>query len=186
MRRVILAAGMALALVSAEAGVAVAQTKTIPGEMKTVTATIAAIEQSSRTVTLKEENGEYTTVIAPASVTRFDAMKVGDKVSVRYYDNVVVRVKAPNEKAVNSDTGAMTKTPGEKPGGTVSTQRTITATITQLDPTIPSITFTGPNGWKYSSHVQDKDSIKNIKVGDRVDITWTEAATISVVTPAKK
>ena len=64
--------------------------------------------------------------------------------------------------------------------GTVSRQRTITATITQLDPNVPSITFTGPNGWKYSTRVEDKVALSKVKVGDKVDITWTEASIVSL------
>jgi hypothetical protein len=69
---------------------------------------------------------------------------------------------------------------GPKPGGTAATQRTITATITAIDPSAPSITFKGPNDWTYSLQVQDRDVLKKVKVGDRVDITWTEALLISV------
>jgi hypothetical protein len=53
-------------------------------------------------------------------------------------------------------------------------------TITAIDPSAPSITFKGPNDWTYSSRVQDRDVLKKVKVGDRVDITWTEALLISV------
>ena len=66
------------------------------------------------------------------------------------------------------------------PGGTRAKQVTITATITAIDPTTPSITFTGPNGWKYSSKVQDTEALAKVKVGDKVDIVWTEAMLVSV------
>ena len=46
--------------------------------------------------------------------------------------------------------------------------------------TTPSITFTGPNGWKYSSTVQDKEALAKVKVGDKVDIVWTEALLLSI------
>ena len=64
---------------------------------------------------------------------------------------------------------------GARPGGTAATQRTITATITAIDPAVPSITFSGPNNWKYTSRVEDKQALSKVKVGDRVDITWTQA-----------
>jgi hypothetical protein len=50
---------------------------------------------------------------------------------------------------------------------------------------IPSITFTGPNNWKYSSGVEDKNALAKVKVGDKVDIVWTEAVMISLEAPAK-
>ena len=181
MRHLLLAA----TFVAAAAGFAAAQTKTLTGEMKTATAMVEAIDHATREVTLKEDNGQYHTVQVPADNKRFDTIKVGDKVTARYYDNVVIRVKHQGEKDVDSDTAAVTSGSNAKPGGTAATQRTITATITAIDQKIPSITFTGPNNWKYSSKVQDKEALAKVKVGDKVDIVWTEAVMISLETPAK-
>ena len=77
---------------------------------------------------------------------------------------------------------ALTLTPGEgeRPGGTAAVQRTITATIEAIDMSVPSITFTGPSGWKYSRRVEDKATLAKVKVGDRVDMTWTEAVVLDV------
>ena len=52
---------------------------------------------------------------------------------------------------------------------------------------MPSITFKGEKvDWTYSSRVADKAALAKVNVGDRVDITWTEALTLSVTSPAKK
>jgi len=69
------------------------------------------------------------------------------------------------------------------PAVTSSRQQTITATIAAIDPTVPSVTFTGPNGWKYSGRVEDKKALERVKVGDRFDITWTEALLLSIDEP---
>jgi len=176
---------LAATLFAAATAVAGAQVKTLPGEMKTETATVEAIDHGRREVTLKEANGLYSTVMVPADNKKFDTIKVGDKVTARYYDNVVIRVKHPGEKDTDKDTAAVTAGSSGKAGGTAATQRTITATITQIDMKVPSITFTGPNNWKYSSKVQDKEALAQVKVGDKVDIVWTEAVMISLETPAK-
>jgi hypothetical protein len=157
-----------------------AVSKTLTGEKKTSTATIEAIDHQARTLTLKEENGEYSEVSVPADVKRFDTLKVGDKITATYYENLVLRLKLPGEKATDTATDAMTPGTGAKAGVTAATQRTITATITAIDMKVPSITFTGPNGWKYSSRVKDTDALKKVKVGDRVDMTWTTAVLISI------
>jgi hypothetical protein len=34
---------------------------------------------------------------------RFSELKVGDKITARYYENVVIRMKKPNEPAVDVD-----------------------------------------------------------------------------------
>ena len=156
-------------------GIAAAQTKVIPGEAETVTATVESVDHATRTLTLKLADGTYETLVAPASVERFDAIKVGDTLTARYYDNIVLRVKKPGEKDVDTAEEALTKTPGSRAGATAAKQRTITATITAIDMKMPSITFSGPNNWKYSSRVQDINALKQVKVGDKIDITWTEA-----------
>jgi Cu/Ag efflux protein CusF len=163
---------------------ATAQTKTLTGETKTVTATVEAIEASTRTVTFKLPDGTYTMKVAPPDMTRFSELKVGDTVTARYYENVVVRLKKPGESDVASASKATTPSGQESPGGTRAKQMTLTATITAIDPSVPSITFTGPHGYKYSSKVQDTEALGKVKVGDKVDIVWTEAMLVSVE-PAK-
>lgn len=173
------------ALVLSTAAVMAAQTKTIPGEMTTVTATVQAVELQTRTLTLKKSDGTFVTLVVPTSYTRFPETKVGDTVTARYYDNVVFRKLNPGEKPVDSGTGAITKGEGNRVSGTAAVQRTITTTITAIDEKVPSITFSGPNGWVYSSHVQDRNALKAVKVGDQVNVTWTEAVSINVAPPKK-
>ena len=158
-------------------------TKTIPGETKVVTATVESIERGSREVTVKKSDGKYETFYVSPEIKRFDTLKVGDKVSARYYETLVLQLKAPGDKAVDATSAATTRTEG-KPSATAAVQQTITATITEIDPKVPSITFSGPRGWTYSSRVEDKNALSKVKVGDRVDITWTSAVLLSL-DPAK-
>jgi hypothetical protein len=159
---------------------AMAQAKTVTSEMRTETGTIEAIEASSRTVTIKKADGTYVTTVAGPEVKRFDELKVGDKITARYYESLVIRVKRPGEPEVDSKVKATTGSEQALPGGTKTKQRTITATITAIDPNTPSITFTGPNGYKYTSKVQDTEALAKVKVGDKVDIVWTEALLVSL------
>ena len=161
-----------------------AQIKTLPGAKITETATIEAIEQSTRSLTLKGKDGKVVTFTAPVELKRFAELKVGDTITATYYENIVLRLKAPGEKDVDTTAESATTGSGQKPGGTLGGQRTITATITAIDPKVPSITFSGPNNWTYSSRIEDKDVLKQVKVGDRLDITWTQAVLISA-DPAK-
>ena len=165
---------------------AAAQVKTLTGETEVVTATVEAIDASTRAVTLKGSDGTYTVVTAPPEMKRFNELKVGDTITARYYENIVIRVKAPGEKDVDTGTYGASRGDGARPAGTVAGQRTITATITQIDEKVPSITFTGPNGWSYSSRVEDKKALSKVKVGDKVDITWTAAALVSIDDAAMK
>ena len=161
-----------------------AQVKTIEGESITATVTIEAIDQTSRTLTTKDADGIYETIQVPAEIKRFSELKVGDRITARYYQNVVIRLKKPGEAAVDVDSGAATRSDG-RPGGTVAAQRTITATVTAMDPKTSSVTVSGPNGYTYSRRVTDKKAFALLKVGDRLDMTWTDALLISVEPPKK-
>jgi hypothetical protein len=162
-----------------------AQTKTLEGDAVVRTVTVEAIEQSTRTLTVKNDKGVYETLQAGPDLKRFSELKVGDKITVRYYENVVVRVKKPGEAAVDVDSAALTKGQGARPAGTAATQRTITVTITEMDAKAGTVTVKGPNGYNYSRKVEDRKALAKLKVGDQLDMTWTEAMLISV-DPAKK
>jgi hypothetical protein len=171
--------GAAVMLALSATAAAAQVSKTLTGEAKVVTATVEAIERSSRVVTVKKPDGQYDMLYMPAAIKKFDTLKVGDKITARYYETVVLRLKAPGEPATDKSGGGVVRTEG-RPSGTASHQQTITATITAIDPAVPSITFTGPRGWTYSSKVEDKAALAKVKVGDKVDITWTEALVLSV------
>jgi hypothetical protein len=162
------------------AGAASAQvSKTLTGKVESVTVSVEAIEKSSRTVTVKKPDGTYDMLYVPEGIKRFDTLKIGDKITARYYENMVLRLQAPGAKPVDSDSASVTKSADSK-AGTAARQRTITATITAIDPKVPSISFSGPNGWTYSSKVEDTKALAKVKVGDKVDITWTGALIVSL------
>jgi ABC-type transport system substrate-binding protein len=58
---------------------AMAQTKTVSSEMRTETATVEAIDPSTRTVTLKKPDGTFVSVVAGPDIQRFAEVKVGDR-----------------------------------------------------------------------------------------------------------
>jgi uncharacterized OB-fold protein len=153
------------------------ETKQIPTQTITLSGTVATIDHAKRVVNIKKADGSFETVDVPAGVARFDELKVGDKVSATFNNNVSTRLKPPGEAPV--DTGSKTTTTGQSGAGAV-VQRTMTATITAIDKGASSITFDGPNGWKYSRHIVDPTVFDKVKVGDQVDITWNTDVTISV------
>jgi hypothetical protein len=162
-----------------------AQIKTVPGEMKVVKGSVEAVDHAHRVLTVKDKKGEFITVDIPEGANRFSQVKVGDKITLRYYDTVTVRVKKAGEKDVDTLSASVTPVPGEKPAGTVAKQRTMTARIESIDRKVSSVTFVGPNGWKYSRRVSDKKILGQVKVGDRVDFIWTEAVMLEIQTPKK-
>ena len=150
----------------------------------TVRGPVTAVDHAARTVTLRAEQGHLVTVDVPASATRFEQVKVGDTVTISYYDRVIIRPKPAGEPAVDR-TAPPTTTPaaGSLPGGTIASQRIVTVTLTGWDPANRVISFKGPNGASYTRGLLDPTDpsiIAGLKVGDRVDVTWTVATRFAV------
>jgi Cu/Ag efflux protein CusF len=173
---------LTIGTIAVTASAPAAQQREIPGEAVTITATVEAIDAVNRTLTVKGSKGNIFPITVPKSVQRFSEIKVGDTISARYYDNVIIRLKPAGEAPVDKMSEAATKGTGATPAATAAVQRTITATIVAIDNSVPSVTFKGEKvDWQYSSRVSDKAALAKVKVGDRVDITWTEALTVAVV-----
>jgi Cu/Ag efflux protein CusF len=175
----LLIGGIAVAVLVSIPRIMIAQGKTIASEVRVETGIVQAVDASTRHVTLKKADGTVVTTVARPEVKRLDEVKVGDKITARYYETIV-RLKAPGEAEVASAARNTTGSGQDTPGGTTAKQMTLTVTITAIDPATPSITFTGPEGWKYTSKVQDTEALAKVKVGDKVDIVWTEALLVSL------
>ena len=170
----------ALILIATVAG---AQTQDAALQEITLRGTVEAIDHTARTVRIRGAQGNVVTLDVPASLTRFDQVKVGDQVAIAYYDRVSLKPKPAGEPDVDRTSDpTTTPTPGLAPGGTRAIQRVTTATIDAWDPTTRMLTFTTPGG-QYTRRVSetlDPSVVAGLKVGDRVDVTRTAAVRISV------
>ena len=90
-------------------------------------ATIEAIDQTSKRVTLKGEKGNYVEVDASA-MPRFNQLKVGDVVTATYSESLAVHVRKPGEPAPPAASDSVTRREGA-PGASAARQRTVTVTI---------------------------------------------------------
>ena len=154
-----------------------AQVRELPTDTTTIVGTIETIDQGKRAMNIKTPDGMFVAVNVPESVQRFNELKVGDRINATYNNNVMVRLKPPGEPAVD------TVATGDAKSATTGTQvqtRTMTANIVGIDRNASSISFEGPNGWKYSRRVVDPMVFAQVNVGDRVDIIWNTDLTVSV------
>jgi hypothetical protein len=151
-------------------------------ESVTVQATIEAIDKTAKTVTLKGPKGNLVDVDA-SGVARFDQLKVGDVVTATYSESLAVHVRKPGDPEPTAGTGSVTPRPGA-PGATAARQRTVTVTVEAIDPKVPSVTVKSPDGRVLSFRIQDPKNIEGLKVGDKVDVTYTQALLLKV-DPAK-
>ena len=145
-------------------------------------ATVTAIDLQQREVTLKDEKGQEVVVEVADEVTNLDQVKVGDQVLASYTEALAWQVKPAGQggPSVSADTGVTTSKPGSKPGATVGRTINLTATITAIDLANGTVTLTGPGGQSQTIKARDPANLKKVKVGDLVDITYTEAVAVSV------
>ena len=179
MRRQVFAMVMTLALLGG------CQTQKPSGRMEDVIearATVTAIDLPQRRVTLKGEKGTDIVVEASDQVRNLDQIKVGDQVVISYTEALAWQVKPAHEGApgVSTESGVTRAKPGDKPGGKVDRSVTVTATISAIDLDKGTVTLTGPAGGVHTFKARDPANLKKVKVGDLVDIVYSEAVAISV------
>jgi hypothetical protein len=150
---------------------AVAQTTLAPTTPITFSATVTDIDYTGRLVTVRGSQGQVNTFEIPASVTteQLNSIRVGDVITVTYSDAISVRRKPADEAAVDTVDPA-------------TRVRTATVTVTAIDRTARSITFTGPRGRSFVrrlSSTADARILSDVSVGDRVDVSWYETMTIT-------
>ena len=111
-----------------------AQTTEQKSAPTSITATIEAIDQTNRLVTLKGPKGNMAEVYVGPEYKRFSELKVGDQVKATYYESLATSVRKPGDPA---PTGGVkeTTTPREGgPGQTIAQQVTASVTIMAIDP----------------------------------------------------
>jgi hypothetical protein len=152
------------------------------------TATVEAVDQSTRMVTLKGPKGNSVTFKASDEVRNLPQVKVGDEVKFSYYESVAVRVLKKGEAfPASGESTAMSRAKaGEKPGGVVGREVNVNATITAIDKKAKTATLKGEDGKSVTVTPLRPEKLDEVKVGDRLVITYTEAIAISVEKAEKK
>ena len=76
-----------------QSAVVLTQAPNVVTRESTTTARVEKIEKSIRLVTLRGDGNTMLSVYADPSIKAFDALKVGDVVTVHYLESVVVQVR---------------------------------------------------------------------------------------------
>jgi hypothetical protein len=146
-----------------------------------LTATVAAIDQGARKLTLLSQDGIKQTVKVGAEAVNFDQIQVGDRLKVRVTEQLVVYVSGEGE--VPSDGGAQLVAlapKGAKPGGIMAETAQVTAKVTALDTKRHKATLQFEDGTTKTVAVRPDVDLSQRKVGDKVVIRATEALALTV------
>lgn len=159
----------------------------VSNRLEKVTATVAGIDASTRTVTLNGPHGLVSVVVDPG-VRSFDKLHVGDKVTVSYYQGLAAQMMKGGTK-VTAPAASTFTTPAQgsgKPGGGAGASVTATVSIQAVDTATNQVAFKRSDGTVSVIAVKDPNMrkfIRTLKPGDVVEVTYTESVAIDV-TPA--
>lgn len=164
--------------------------KAAVSETVKLTATVKSVDYEKRLITLQGQDGKAMTVEASPEVKRLKEIKAGDMVVINYTQAIAVELKkAGSASGVSVKEDVKRAKASEKPG--ISGEREVKSTVTidAVDLKNNIVTFTGPQGNVNIVAVkrpQMREFLKTLKVGDKVDVTFTEAVAVSVEPAPKK
>jgi len=146
------------------------------------TATVEAIDQSTRMVTLKGPEGNSVTFTAGDQVRNLAQVHVGDEVKFAYYESLAVRVLKKGEPfPAAGEAAAMARAKkGDKPAGIVGKEMSANVTITAIDKKAKTATLQGEDGKSVTVTPRNPKNLDKVKVGDRLVLTYTEAVAVKV------
>jgi Cu/Ag efflux protein CusF len=172
----VLAAALALP------ALALAQKPVTKTESVEIKGTIEAIDHTSREVSIKDDKGVVDSYYIGPEAKRFNELKVGDKVTARYYTTIAFQLRKAGTPAPApaADDVKVVAGKGPKPGGTISQQKSATVVVKAVDTKVPSITVLTDENKTVTFKVEDPKNLKDVKVGDKIDVTYTEAFMVTV------
>jgi len=152
----------------------------------TASATVTAIDMTTREVTLQRASGSTFTVVAGPDVRNLPQIRVGDTVNVDFYEALAIELKKGGTGAPASRSETATRSraePGERPRGVATRETVIVADVIAVNAAGQTVSLRGPGGRVVDLTVRDPEQFKRIAVGDQVEASYTEAAAVSI-TPA--
>ena len=151
------------------------------------TATVTAVDVKNHLVTIQGPAGNSTIIRVTDQVKNLPQVKIGDEVNITYYRSAVVNlVKTKGDVKLGTElSGAKASAPaGEKPAGVIEMEVTRTVEVVFVDPYQKFISFRGPDIGLRRVTLENRPDLQHyldeLKKGDIVDVTYTEALAISL------
>jgi hypothetical protein len=148
--------------------------------MSLVTAKVISIDQETRAVTLKLDNGEKLSFTAGKDVINLDQVKKGDIVTAEYRENIDINLTNDNDK-LQSHAQIMTRVPkGSMPGATFLDVQELSLIIDSINKENNTFKLKFPNGEIRQFIAINPANLDKVKVGQTVLVKDTKTLTFSV------
>ncbi len=148
------------------------------------TATVTAIDEASRKLTLTTPDGNKSEVECGPDVVNFPQIQVGDQVKATVAEQVAVYMATDAPPQSDGSAGMVALAPvGAKPGAVMAHTVQVTATVTAIDLKEHKATLQFPDGTTKTFKVRPDVDLTQRKVGEQVVLRYTAALAISVEKP---
>jgi len=167
---------------AADEAAATAQPGVGAASLITLSATVTAVDQEARQVTLKDADGNTQVITVGDDVKNLAQVAVGDQLDVTYFESITFEVLPPGQTqtGVAGSSAMETAEPGQKPGAAATASVAVVATVEAIDKTAQTIALKGPEGNVKTVKVRDPDNLDKVVVGDHLLITVTKAIAVGV------
>lgn len=153
----------------------------VEGTLVTIDATVVAVDQATRRVTLKDQEGNEVEIEVGPEVRNLPQVEPGDHVSAELFRGMAFQVepagsgKPMRVEHVRGERAAL----GMKPGADVVREIELTARVEAVKPAERLVTLRGPTATVTVEVAEDVD-LQSVKVGDMVKARFVETMAVSV------
>ena len=152
-----------------------------------VIAKVTAVDMANRLVTIEGPEGNSVVIQVTDQVKNLPNVKVGDKVRIEYYRSAFVEIEkdaSGGELGTEISAARVSATEGQKPAGAVGVEMVRRAEVVFVDPYQKFISFRSPDRGLRKISLKDTPELqhylKELKKGDIVQVTYSEALAISL------
>ena len=152
-----------------------------------VTATVTAIDMENRMVTIQGPQGNSMVIHVTDQVKNLPQAKVGDHVNVKYYRSAyvdIVKTDGKIDMGTEAAAAKITAPAGQKPAGAIGVEVKRKAEVVFVDPYQKFISFRSHDRGLRKISLKDSPELQHylteLKKGDVIEVTYTEAAAISL------
>ena len=175
--------GLALSVQAPQEGDAQPAAAAIATETRT--ATVEAVDQKKRIVTLKNAEGKTITVQVGKKAVNFDQIKPGDRVRATMAEEVAVSIDKSGAPSTAEERRVIAVAPkGARPGVIIADSKQVAGKIESIDAAARTVSLTEPGSEKPRKVVVGREvDLSQFKPGDEVSARITEAMAIVVEKP---
>jgi hypothetical protein len=153
-------------------------------ETITVSATVTAIDSTTRKITLSQPGGGKTTYKVGPEAVNFSQIQIGDQVKAVVTEQAAIFLRRQGAPPSAGAGAAVALAPrGAKPGGMLVDTEEITATITAVDAPHRKVTFQLVDGSKKTVTIGKRVDLANVKVGESLTVELSEGLALTVQKP---